>query len=64
VLSGKTVLLVTHDPAEAIRLSHRLFVMDESGISPYPVPAAPPARIVNDSESLAALADLLLALNS
>jgi putative hydroxymethylpyrimidine transport system ATP-binding protein len=64
VLSGKTVLLVTHDPAEAIRLSHRLFVMDESGVSPYPVPAAPPARIVNDSESLAALADLLLVLNS
>ena len=64
MLAGKTVLLVTHDPAEAIRLSHRLFVMDSSGVAPYPVPETPPARVVNDSATLAAQADLLLALNS
>ena len=64
MLAGKTVLLVTHDPAEAIRLSHRLFVMDQSGVVPYSLPDAPPARVVNDSATLAALAELLLALNS
>jgi len=63
-LAGKTVLLVTHDPAEAIRLSHRLFVMDRSGVSPYPLPQTPPARAVNHRETLSAQAKLLLALNS
>ena len=64
MLADKTLLLVTHDPAEAIRLSHRLFVMDTSGVSSYPVPDTPPARIVNDSATLAAQAELLLALKS
>lgn len=47
VLAGRTVLLVTHDPLEALRLSHRLLVMagrpaelDES-VQP---PADPPPR--------------------
>ncbi len=64
MLAGKTVLLVTHDPAEAIRLAHRLFVMSESGVTTYPVPETSPARAVDDNATLVAQADLLLALKS
>lgn len=64
VLKGKTVLLVTHDPAEAIRLSHHLYVMSELGLSNHALPASSPARVVNDSVTLKAQADLLLALQT
>ena len=64
VLANRTVLLVTHDAAEAIRLSHRLFVMDHAGVSSYPLPECSPPRVVNDRATLAAIADLVLALNS
>ncbi len=61
LLAGRTVLLVTHDPLEALRLGHRVHVMSgfpvaiDAGISP---PGAPP-RDSHDSAILTLQADLL-----
>lgn len=38
LLSGCTVLIVTHDPAEAARLSDRIVVMTSSGLAAQPTP--------------------------
>jgi putative hydroxymethylpyrimidine transport system ATP-binding protein len=64
VLKAKTVLLVTHDPAESVRLSHALYVMSDAGITPYALPDTAPARAVDDPTTLKAQADLLVALKS
>jgi len=48
VLNGRTVLLVTHDPAEAARLGHVITVMTESGIEPVEPPRGPAPRAVDD----------------
>lgn len=44
LLRGKTVLLVTHDPLEAIRLGHRLYVMAgrPARVRELQLPGAPP----------------------
>ncbi|MBC7736663.1 MAG: ABC transporter ATP-binding protein, partial [Candidatus Saccharibacteria bacterium] len=34
LLEGRTVLMVTHDPAEAVRLGHQLLLMTATGIRP------------------------------
>jgi putative hydroxymethylpyrimidine transport system ATP-binding protein len=62
LLAGCTVLLVTHDPAEAARLGHRIFVLDETGLSEVPPPATPPIRPVSAPDTLAAQAALFAAL--
>lgn len=62
VLQGKTVLLVTHDPAEAVRLSHHLYLMSEQGITIQSFEAAEPIRAVDDTAMLKAQADLLMTL--
>lgn len=59
VLAGRTVLLVTHDPAEAVRLGHRIYVMTHDAATPWPVPDAPPVRALRAPETLQAQADLL-----
>ena len=59
VLRGKTVLLVTHDPAEACRLGHHIKLLSETGITSWAVPDAPPARDVDDPQTLQAQAALL-----
>lgn len=59
LLQNRTVLLVTHDPAEAARLGHRIVVMTESGVSETPPPAAPAVRPVDDPETLACQGRLL-----
>lgn len=61
-LAGKTVLIVTHDPAEAIRLGDHMYLMTEKGIQELPLPASAPIRPVDDPESLAAQARLLVLL--
>src|SRR5690606_31081415 len=33
LLAGRTVLMVTHDPAEAARLADRILVLTEAGLS-------------------------------
>ena len=59
VLHGKTVLLVTHDPAEAARLGHQILVMSAQGATPWPAPTTPPIRAIEAPETLACQSALL-----
>ncbi len=43
LLQGRTVLLVTHDPAEAARLGDRILLLTEAGLSAH-LPASPRPR--------------------
>lgn len=58
-LAGKTVLLVTHDPAEAVRLGHRIFVLTSEQATLWPIPDAAPVRAPFAPETLACQAELL-----
>ena len=58
-LSGRTVLLVTHDPAEAARLGQKIIVMTETGLRDLPPPAGPVPRLVGDADTLRVQANLL-----
>ncbi|WP_050527571.1 ATP-binding cassette domain-containing protein [Pseudorhodobacter aquimaris] len=44
LLAGRTVVLITHDPAEAIRLADVAWIATRAGILPCPLPAARPPR--------------------
>jgi putative hydroxymethylpyrimidine transport system ATP-binding protein len=65
LLTGRTVLLVTHDPLEALRLGHRVQVMAQgSGGAPARLdtalePAGTPPRDPADPALLAQQAELL-----
>ena len=59
VLSGRTVLLVTHDPAEAARLGHQIKLMRPDGIEDFTPPAAQVPRAVDDPDVLAIQGKLL-----
>lgn len=62
LLREATVLLATHDPGEAARLAHQIYLLSDRGLMQYPVPAGAPARPVNDMTVLqhqAGLLDLL-----
>jgi len=63
LLSGRTVLMVTHDPGEAARLGEAILILGETGLDEMPVPAAAPPRAVDAPETLAAHAALLTRLN-
>ncbi|MEM6306679.1 MAG: ABC transporter ATP-binding protein [Pseudomonadota bacterium] len=58
-LQGRTVLLVTHDPAEAARLGHQIVIMTQSGITPVSVPHGTVPRPVDDTGVLQTQARLL-----
>lgn len=58
-LAGRTVLLVTHEPAEAARLGARILLMDRGGLAELPTPPGPPIRAADAPETLAAQAELL-----
>ncbi|MBX2880725.1 MAG: ABC transporter ATP-binding protein [Granulosicoccus sp.] len=62
LLREKTVLLVTHDPSEAVRMGHRLFEVSDVGVAEHGVPNSVPIRAVNDPVVLARQAELLLTL--
>lgn len=51
-LKDRTVLLVTHDPAEAVRLGHRIFILAETGLSEVEAPALEPVRPVEARETM------------
>ncbi len=51
-LQGRTVLLVTHDPAEAARLGQSIVVMTQQGLTACEPPRAPAPRHVDDLETL------------
>ena len=61
LLVGRTVLLVTHDPLEALRLGHRILVMSgrPATLVPGPEPAGAPPRDPGAPEVLSAHAELL-----
>ncbi|MBO1074461.1 ABC transporter ATP-binding protein [Roseomonas marmotae] len=63
LLGGRTVLLVTHDPLEALRMAHRVLVLrpgPEGAVAEeLPLPASPPLRAATDPAVLAAQAELL-----
>lgn len=60
-LSGKTVLLVTHDPLEALRLGHHIHVMigAPATIEPALSPNGEPPRALDDQQVLGLQANLL-----
>ena len=51
-LAGRTVLLVTHDPAEAVRLGHRIFILAETGLSEVHAPGLAPVRPIDHPQTL------------
>lgn len=59
VLAGRTVLLVTHDPAEATRLAHQIIVMSPQEAKIWPVPDTPALREINAPQTLDCQARLL-----
>jgi putative hydroxymethylpyrimidine transport system ATP-binding protein len=66
LLRDRTVLLVTHDPLEALRLGHRIYVMAgrPAVIDPAMTPNGEPPRALDDQHLLARQADLLTRLAS
>lgn len=59
LLAGRSVLMVTHDPAEAARLSDRICLLTESGLSHAPAPNGPAPRPPSDPGVLACQGALL-----
>jgi len=58
-LAGRTVLHVTHDPAEAARLGEQIWLLDRDGLQEVETPTAAIARPVDDPETLACQGQLL-----
>lgn len=58
LLSGRTVLIVTHDPAEAARLADRIRVMTPAGLFEHSAPPDPAPRRHDSPEVLATQATL------
>jgi putative hydroxymethylpyrimidine transport system ATP-binding protein len=59
LLRGRTVLMVTHDPAEAARLSDRIYLLSETGLSQADAPTTPAPRAPTGADVLACQAALL-----
>jgi putative hydroxymethylpyrimidine transport system ATP-binding protein len=61
LLAGRTVLLVTHDPLEALRLGHRVHVMARgpARIEAPILPAGEPPRDLHDPDLMRLQGDLL-----
>jgi putative hydroxymethylpyrimidine transport system ATP-binding protein len=61
LLSGKTILLVTHDPMEALRLSHQIYVLAgrPAGLESAMQLDGAPVRDLHDPVVLQGQADLL-----
>ncbi|MCQ0094073.1 ABC transporter ATP-binding protein [Roseovarius sp. M141] len=64
LLSDKTVLMVTHDPAEAARLSDVILILGHGGLRERPVPPGAPPRAVDDAPTLSAQGALLAELRA
>jgi len=63
-LAGRTVLLVTHDPAEAARMGDRVWLMAGGGLRAVAAPASAAIRPADAAEVLRFSADLLRALRA
>ena len=64
VLMDRTVLLVTHDPSEAARVAHRVYLLPETGLHQPDVTGRPPIRAFDDPEALDIQSRLFSALRS
>ena len=58
-LEGKTVLHVTHDPAEAARLGQQIFLLQENGLRQVEPPKTNVVRPVDDPTTLSCQGQLL-----
>ncbi len=47
VLRGFTVVIVTHDPAEAVRVADTIHLVSAGGVRPLPVPPGRPVRALD-----------------
>ena len=52
-MRGRTVLMVTHDPAEAARLSDRIAVLTPTGLTLAEAPDSPAPRLPDAPQVLA-----------
>lgn len=59
VLADKTVLLVTHDPAEAVRLGHQIIVLTPDAAENWPTPPEMPIRDQYAAATISCQAGLL-----
>lgn len=60
LLAGRTVLMITHDPQEAMRLADVAWLLDSTaGACPLETPSARPPRPADSPETFAAQAALL-----
>jgi putative hydroxymethylpyrimidine transport system ATP-binding protein len=59
LLAGRTVVLITHDPAEAIRLADIAWIITRAGIEPCTLPPTAPPRAPEATDTLTAQAALL-----
>ena len=59
VLAGRTVILITHDPLEALRLADRAWLLGAEGAQALDLPAGPAPRDYRAPDVLAAQAALL-----
>ena len=59
LLAGRTVLLVTHDPAEAARLGHKIILMTQTATQEITPPKAIAPRPGSDPEVLRAQGEML-----
>ena len=66
LLSGRSVLLVTHDPLEALSLGHSLQLLHPGGgrLSPLPTPAGEPIRSLAHADLGACYEQILAALQT
>ena len=59
LLNGRTVLLITHDPAEVARLGQNIMIMTRDGLHPVETPMGSIPRAVDDPGVLGIQAALL-----
>lgn len=59
LLAGRTVLMVTHDPAEAARMGETILIMAPDRLTPVTPPPGAPPRAIDDPATLTAQAALL-----
>lgn len=64
MLSGRTILLVTHDPGEAARLGHGIYIMSPEGLEKAASLSPPLPRSFADKDVLALQSTLLEQLRS
>lgn len=63
LLHRKTVLMITHDPAEALRLADTLHILTRTGLTAVPLPADAPPRPA-DARGIAQAEEQLISLLS